>query len=701
MKIYTKDGLVLAEINEFQYQGTFMGESYISFDIKSSEPIDFQIGDYAEYRNERFELNYIPAKLKNSSPRSIGNAFEYKGVKFNSLADELTRCDFLDYVLNDNKIHFSNLPNFSFYAQSVKDLADRILANLNRIYSGDKQWSIKIEDSFISTAQNVVVSNIKCWEALQLVNTLFGGNFVVRGRNITIGTSGMAVEKIFGYGKDNGLFTIEQQTNNDALIITRLRAYGSTRNIPDRYYNNLKDANGNPLIPESQYVKNLMLPSFAQNGGDAYIDSPEIEKLGIREGNVFFDGSDSSMPDIYPSIEGMTAEELKAAGFQTESTGELDVIVAAEQIEDNGYPPVEGSGTIQGSFTVDIKDIGFDINETETALMSMKTGMCAGREFEIVRCVKVSGGYKLTLNRTENTTLGLYFPYNPYNIKSGDKFVLLNIEMPDVYIKTAEQELLKYATEYLNNNDKSKYTYLPKVDSVFMARNPKFHDTLKEGDIFNFQDADLGIDASIIIQSLTIKEGGNVPEYEITLFNDKVASGTIEKIQNAINTLANNVGITADQAKGIFRAMIEAWYPKWFDQKLHTFDEVKFKRVTAEEFIENIEDLTPDAQSLVLSGNAASYLLNETGGETPGPGATTIGGLANVSPEADSAPDGSLLVMDGGMFTHKRPVLTAINELTGLLIPVYDSLRKRFIWIDAQNIGSITTFPYVLPFKLA
>ena len=32
-------------------------------------------------------------------------------------------------------------------------------------------------------------------------------------------------------------------------------------------------------------------------------------------------------------------------------------------------------------------------------------------------------------------SLKLYFPYKDYNIKSGDKFVLLYIDMPDVYIQ--------------------------------------------------------------------------------------------------------------------------------------------------------------------------------------------------------------------------------------------------------------------------
>lgn len=584
MIIYNRSGEKISEVSKFQYKGIFMGESCVMADINTPMPIDLEIGCYVEYRGERYELNYTPAKTKTSGRNKSGDSFQYKGVKFTSLSDELTRCDFLDVVPKDNHIHFTNLPTFGFYAMSVKDLADRIQANLDRIYTGSKKWTVQTDPTASGKSQYVSVSKISCWEALVLANSLFDCNFVIKGRNITIGTAGLSVGKVFGYGKGKGLFTIEQQTNNNAQIITRLRAYGNTRNLPLKYYNNLTSQGGTSLIPESQYVNRVMLPGFAENGGDAYIESGNISKYGVREGTVYFDGTDKNLPDIYPSIEGMTAEDLKSAGISTSSTGALDEITGAEQITDNGEAPKEGDGEpLKSTFTINIKDIGFDINKylsTEAATIHFRTGMCADRKFEITKCEKTDSGYTLTAKRKEDSDLGLWFPYKGFNLKSGDKFVLLNIEMPEVYIKAAEQRLLKAAKDYLAQNDESKYTYLPKIDNVFMANNPQFHDSIKEGDIFHFDDDDLGINASVIIQTLTIKEGGSVPEYEITLFNDKATSSTIDKIQNSITNLANNIGITAEQARSIANAAINAWYPQWFDQKLHTTDDVEFRSVT-------------------------------------------------------------------------------------------------------------------------
>ena len=590
------------EVRSFSYQGNFMGESFISFDVNSPVYINFEIGDYIEYRGERFVLNYIPSPIKNGTPGKSGDAFVYRDVKFNSLADELTRCDFLDVVLADNHVHFTSLSKFSFYAATVKDLADRIQANLNRLYNGEGAWTVTVEEDVAVKDKSLSVDNINCWEALSLVNSDFDANFVISGRTIRIGTAGISVGTVFGYGKGNGLINIEQSTNNDSLIVTRLRAYGSTRNIPYRYYNNLKDSNGTPLIPESMYVNTLMLPGFAENGGDAYVDSPNITRIGIREKSVYFDGS-GGLPEIYPSIEGMTAEELKAAGINVNATGRIDEVVSAEQMTDDGIVPEDKEELDKKTFTITLKDIGFNPVDkkhltTETPFISMKTGMCGGREFEITGCEEEGNNYILTCNREMDSSINKAFPNNPYQVSAGDQFVFIGIAMDDIYIKAAEQRLLTAAKDYLSNNDKSKYTYLPKIDKVFMARHPEIASSLKEGNILDFKDTDLGIDVSVIIQSLVIKEGGPVPEYEITLFNDKVVS-TIEKIQNSITSLASNTGITIEQAKSLFATWVEAWRVKWFDQKLHTYDPVKFNSVTSPLFIFN-ELTTPEFVSGLL-----------------------------------------------------------------------------------------------------
>jgi hypothetical protein len=658
--IYDKTGLTKkAEIKELEYNGEFMGESYVSFSVKSFSPIAFEMGDKLTYRGEEYTLNYDPTVVKKAARYKSGEGFVYDNVKFNSASDELTRCDFLDYVKGDNKVHFTSLPNFDFYASSVRDLADRIQANLDRLYTGTQQWTVVVSsDSEGKKNVPVSISNINVWGALELVNTTFEMNFIIRGRTITIGTEGVAVEGMFSYGKGNGLYQIERNAEQDQAIITRLRAYGSTRNMPVRYYNEIHYVTGSvyvvasysdnlasnnfywvklnlaytkqrfdetvdfqvnniwyeghweyhsqsygeveagysmkvytqrsglfrnedkiqnfkdgvhyaafpswavevPLIPAQQVVQNLMLPGFSFEENDVYVDSDNLSELGIREGTVFFDGSTDGLDEIYPSIEGMTADDLNEAGIPVTvvagDNGNLDEIADADQVEDDGFWTDKADGESIPPFKAVLKNIGFDIREYwydgMQPVLSMRDGQLGGREFNIINVEEGTAGggvktYILTLERVEDSDLGMYFPNKDYNMKPGDKFVILDIEMPDVYIKAASQRLLRAAKEYLAKNDYVRYTYSPKVDEIYMARQhdkamasggavKSLHDTLKEGDLLSFKDMDLSVEKSIVIDKLTIKEGDIIPTYEITLREDKTV-GTIQRMQNQIDSI--------------------------------------------------------------------------------------------------------------------------------------------------------------------
>lgn len=692
-EIKGKDNQVKATVGSLEYNGEWMGESYVTVTLESPAPVNFEIGDYIIYRDERFEINYDPGKIKSAPRYEKGDAFKYENIKFNSLADELTRCDFLDIVLEDNQIHFTGLPKFSFYG-GVKDLANRMQANLDRTY-GKGTWSVVVSPEFQGDKElNVQIDNIKVQGALEILVNQFETYYTISGRTITIGAAGIPAAHLFKYGKGNGLYGLEQNAETDQAIVTRLRAYGSTRNLPHRYYNNIPaidranapvhsivsrqyvnsgsvacvlkfrllsqyvdlskcvtdgtkhwfsasinnvgyaaywddkescytigerpskhvDGVSNALlrkeqmeeivtgtlvsfaaykdgapgivttvgIPDNMAVQYLMLPSFPYTTQDPYIDSPNIDKIGIREDTVFFDGSQEDLEEIYPSIEGMTAEQLKAAGVPCNSTGALDEIVSAEQMTDNGVGEINEGETQTTAkpptFKVTLKDLGFDINNhftTETATLSFKTGMLGGRDFEIVGCKKIESGgkvtgYELELNRVYDDGIKLWFPYSAYNAQAGDKFVLLYIKMPEVYIKAAAQRLKEAATEWLSKNDYSRSIYAPKVDEIFMARQhdlamasggkiKSLHDTLKEGMLLLFEDEDLNIDASIFIDRLTIKEEGAVPTYEVVLKEEKTV-GRLDKMQNQIDSLVagkgqGGGGYTAAQ----IRSMIDAY----------------------------------------------------------------------------------------------------------------------------------------------
>ena len=144
MNIYDKDNNILYSVDKFNYHDTFMGENYIDMDIESPIKIPFEIGNYCMYNGDTFVLNYEPAVEKTASSYSRGDAFKYSNMKMNSVADELTRCMFKDVVPSSYNVVWTGLPDFTFYAQTAQNLADRIQANLDATYTGSKKWTITV-----------------------------------------------------------------------------------------------------------------------------------------------------------------------------------------------------------------------------------------------------------------------------------------------------------------------------------------------------------------------------------------------------------------------------------------------------------------------------------------------------------------------------------------------------------------------------
>lgn len=737
--IYHKDGSKLTDVNGEQitvhgleYSDSWMGECFVTINFKHEVPINFQIGDYIVYRGERFELNYEPGKDKQARPDTYGEGFVYDSVKFNALQDELARAEFLDVVLNDNELHYTSLPKFPFFVQTLDDLLDRIQANLDeqigaglwKIYSRNKERSVqrgalesewlsvygeKTEDNVIES-MSITVDSQTCWQALALVNEKWDINFIVRGRNIYVGTTGIEAGHIFSYGIGNGLYEIVQNADSDQSVITRLRAYGSEKNLPSHYYADLgikyvanitkvigastnveleldidyietyfknkrkyvvsgesqEQSNGwvlqvtfdfqttitgyvtqsgssgkcrfyselkggqvdsgdeeskekldafisqvkagntkmyitsglnKKVVPSSmkEYAKNLpnnmsinrlMLPGFphvslsdfydslteqekkyvnptgkqhkfSTDPYRPYIDSVNIEQIGLRSASQFFDTDDKTngVIEIYPTI-----EEMEIGGVRVD---EIDEGVAPD--DDGRYDGDPGPNNVDIYLS---KAVDFDIKDLadDDFSISMKDGMCGGRTFKVASSTKVDGRWRLTIERSKDDALELWFPYKDYPIKSGDHFVLTGITLPDSYVKAASLKLLKYAIALLDKNDYTRYVYQPKVDELFMARQhdlaqadetgviKSLHDTLKAGDLMNFNDTDLNIEGIISIDQLTIKEeDGKIPTYDITLREDKEV-GTIQKIQQQISSLQNGnggtgAGLTTTQVK--------------------------------------------------------------------------------------------------------------------------------------------------------
>ena len=343
---------------------------------------------------------------------------------------------------------------------------------------------------------------------------------------------------------------------------------------------NPETAWGDPLMS----IEGEHILRFSNERLRPYITSGNADEIGIKEGNIQFneENDDNGLQEVYPSIEGMTVGDV----FGTSSTERLDEIRGADVIQDNGV--FEPEAEIE-PFKIKLKDIGFDLEEavenTGSLTISMKDGYCGARDFEVKNIVKDgNSGWILTLARYHDDALDLWFPYSShaaigeaaradeaYQIRVGDHFVLLDIDISDSsYIWAASVKMLRKSIYWLINNNYTRFTYLPKIDEIFMARqheraqqNPlttiSLHDTLKAGMLMLFNDEDLDVDGSVFIDNITIKENGNngVPTYEVVLRNDKQV-GLLQRVQQQVNSLSSYVyngggGYSVSQIKELIR----------------------------------------------------------------------------------------------------------------------------------------------------
>lgn len=325
-KLYHKDGTPLRDTNgkeisvhSLTYDGEWMGECSVSVSIENEAPVDFSIGDYLIYRNERFELNYDPGKAKQGRKNALGNSFKYSDIKLNSLSDELARAEFLDVVLNDEaQLHYTALPDFVFYIGSLDDLLDRLQANMNEQF-GDKAWKFYSrnwkrsqtrgceaarweeiyggdttkEDTGVADTEidstSISVQNQTVWEGLALVNSQFDVNFITRNREVFVDTSGLLMQNTFKYGAAFGLVEINQDAESDQKIVTRMRAYGSEKNLPNRYYATLN------MEVWADFADTIqLLDHTAWYAADIKLGGLNVEKASAYFTNHISDGQGSS-----------------------------------------------------------------------------------------------------------------------------------------------------------------------------------------------------------------------------------------------------------------------------------------------------------------------------------------------------------------------------------------------------------------------
>lgn len=552
MILYKPNGDIICELNDYELNESFMGESVISSTYESSVSIEFPMYSYAEYKGSTYKI-YPPSKPKvvksGSTGQNIGDAVVYDILLYSD-QKFLTLIDFRDWILeqDDSDVFYTGSSSVSFFG-TVEQLVNRIQANVNRYCEQNdilNEWVFQLDPTYLSEINNgtktfeektITASESSCWDALLQCNDQFDLTFQFEGTVVTVGGTGEVLDYSLEYGKGKGLMTITRAYDTSGDVITRLRVLGAeSTNLPDEYRScdnfnpvNLIIPDGSSSVPDKIGFIDIDW-NYDVNDPDTHVWRDIMDEYGVIE------GSHEPYTDIYPSIEGAT-----------DGTTKLDIVTT-------GSPSLD---TSDGTFTIYVNYPNFTIEDRllsgETPKISIRaitddgsTAQLAGYEFDILQSTQA--GNKLLLVCRRNTGESTPLPSNYVKINAGDKFVYLGISMPDEYVDFAEERLLARGREKIHETNGIVLQYSIDPSNIFVDKmDESQRDLLRVGNNIPMIDLDLGLEGQgVKIQSMKITYGQeNLPLYSFTLSNIKfktlkMADRIAAQNQAAYNSIVKN-----------------------------------------------------------------------------------------------------------------------------------------------------------------
>ncbi|MBF9252491.1 phage tail protein [Pontibacter sp. 172403-2] len=315
-----------------------------------------------------------------------------------------------------------------------------IVDNMNQIDTGWRVGNVaEADEKHIAFEEGA-----SCRAALTTVAEEFGLEYYFEGKTVhLVKYAGAITSHVFSQGKGNGLYTFQLQRRDDANLVTRVYGRGGTRNIPADY--RLNDAG----IPATR----IRIPSD-------YVEQ-NVELYGIKEGSYINE-------EIFPN---RTATLTGVGGIGT------------------------------NVFYITDATLEFNINdhllEGLDAKVAFKSGDLAGYEFTISKYDDSSK--TLTLNIDKNQP-DFAIPNATFVPKAGDKYTLVDIDMPQEYVAVAETELQAKTEEYAAENSRPKLAFSLTLDEQYVRSQGV---RLVPGDRVRVAEPKLGVDAMIRTTSVS------------------------------------------------------------------------------------------------------------------------------------------------------------------------------------------------------
>ena len=543
--------------------------------------LSFTLQEYVEYKGIKYILKNPPVVVRKgmTSENSEAKGMTKYSCTFYHEMIELYNIPFTDIAISSSeesyrseKRTFSWIGTLSMFVQKI-----------NSCLVGTK-WTCKLQPTFVDdgTMSDVLsFSNQFISDVCKTAYETWKVPFVVDGYTIWFGKPSKEIldnenkPYIFKFGQGVGLKNNDCTPKNNK-VITRIAGYGSNINIPYGYPI-ITDADGNRI--EHPYTRDTLMPSV-------YVEAVRNKVLfGSKDPLIDYYDADSSYPtpinplapvfhiqefsSIQPTIKGMTYKGQAIDLFK-------EVIVPEGGWDD--YIDPETGEVRQSYFDVTLYPLGFDLYAqaavTSGMTFSMKSGDTLGANYEVAVdwedvkknfyvtdeagniVFKPNGEQRdyakypdstdqaITIKLTKDLdTFGTIMPSKFQQVKTGDKFVILHIEMPQAYIDKAQERLDVAMKRYMLENNMPLYDYPLSFDEYFLETNQAILAQIKPNTIVRFLYKDNEDAMELSVKEMSIQYGTNpLPTYNITLTDEvSIVLNQIGQIADGLSKLGSQV----------------------------------------------------------------------------------------------------------------------------------------------------------------